>query len=119
MAIGDVAQAQELARQSISELMLEALEPGSTIFTDFVSHLCHAFRALATSSPAAGPAAQLQGRLYDEIAGCAAAVRLERRSAGGDVASDASVARRRLSAEALREFCEGAVALLSSPDAPG
>ena len=70
MATGYVAEAQELARQSISDLMLEALEPGSTIFTDFVSHLCHAFRCLGTETMS-GPDGELQGRLYAEIAGCA------------------------------------------------
>ena len=103
--VDEVAKAQEVARQSISELMLETLDPDSTIFTEHVAHLCHAFCSLGARTMS-GPAGELQGRLYVEIAGCASAARRHQLGARDERdASDPSQGRRKLAAESLRELC--------------
>ena len=95
------------ADSAIRELLLAALTPESTIFTDHVSHLCQAYRLLGGMRMVAGRDADLRDRLYRALAACA------RRTMPGAKASDGPGENRMLPAESLRDLCEGALKMVT------
>lgn len=94
------------ADSAIRELLVAALAPGSTIFTDHVSHLCQAYRHLGGMQMVTARDADLRDRLYRALAACA------RRTMPGAGGSDGPVENRTLPAESLRDLCEGALRMV-------
>lgn len=95
------------ADRAIRDLLAASLKPDSTIFTDHVAHLCQAYRLLGIAHGASGEDAQLRDRLYGELAACARwTMPGSRRGPKGQSEN------RAISAESLRDLCEGALALM-------
>ena len=94
------------ADKAIRELLLAALTPESTIFTDHVSHLCQAYKILGSMQIVSGRDAELRDRLYRALAAGA------RRTMPGTGRSDGPGENRALPAESLLDLCEGALGLV-------
>ena len=103
---GMTSPSQMNADKAIRELLLAALTPESTIFTDHVSHLCHAYMLLGGMQMVTGRDADLRDRLYRALAACA------RRTMPGAGGSHGPSDDRMLPAESLRDLCEGALRLV-------
>jgi hypothetical protein len=98
------------ADKAIGELLLAALTPESTIFTDHVSHLCYAYRLLGGMQMVTGRDADIRDHLYQALAACA------RRTMPGAGGSQGPGEHRALPAESLRDLCEGALRLSPPPE---
>jgi hypothetical protein len=96
------------ADAAIRELLLAAIKPDSSVFTDHVAHLCQAYSLLGGMQSATGRDADLRDNLYRALAACA------RRAMPGTRKPPGQNEEREIPAESLRDLCDGALRLMGS-----